>query len=91
MVLYHFDEVRGAEAHGACGDEELTLRALLPLWSSRPGFGETAGFTRYTDDANIFVGPTNNDKLELRTCTNTICVRPGQITTASLPVANIKD
>ena len=69
MALYHFDEGEGNEAHDACGDPELMLRAEKALWGSRPGFGTTARFTRRADDANILVGPTNNDKLHLRTCT----------------------
>ena len=71
VVLYHFDEGQGAKARDACGDAELTLRAKVPLWGSHPGFGSAASFTRRKekDDANVFVGPTNNDKIELRTCT----------------------
>ena len=68
VVLYHFDEGEGDETHDACGDPALTLQAEeKALWGSRPGFGATARFER--QDANILVGPANNDKLELRTCT----------------------
>ena len=69
VVLYHFDEGQGNETHDACGDPELTLCARVPLWGHRAGFGATARFTRTLDDANLFIGPANNDKLELRTCT----------------------
>ena len=68
IALYHFDEGEGSEAHDACGDPELTLRAYREaLWGSRPGFGATARFDR--QNAHLLVGPANNDKLELRTCT----------------------
>ena len=68
VVLYHFDEGEGNEAHDACGDPELTLRAYKgALWSSRPGFGSTARFDR--QNGHLLIGPANNDKLELRTCT----------------------
>ena len=68
VALYHFDEGQGDEAHDACGDPELTLRAYKEaLWGSRPGFGATARFDR--QNAHLLVGPANNDKLELRTCT----------------------
>ena len=68
VALYHFDEGSGDEAHDACGDPELTLRAYgEALWGSRPGFGATARFDR--QNAHLLVGPANNDKLELRTCT----------------------
>ncbi len=70
VVLYHFDEGKGNEALDACGDEALTLRAhKTALWGSRPGFGTTARFERVADDADLRVGPTNNDKLHLKTCT----------------------
>ena len=70
VVLYHFDEGEGNEAHDACGDSALTLRAhKTALWGSRPGFGSTARFERVADDADLRVGPTNNDKLHLKTCT----------------------
>ena len=69
VALYHFDEGEGHEAHDACGDPDLTLRAERALWGSRPGSGATARFTRRADDANVFVGPTDNDKLHLRGCT----------------------
>ena len=68
VALYHFDEGEGDEAHDACGDPALTLRAYQQaLWGSRPGFGSTARFDR--QNAHLLVGPANNDKLELRTCT----------------------
>ena len=70
VVLYHFDEGEGNTAHDALGDPDLTLRAnKQALWGTRPGFGATARFERRTDDANVLVGPTNNDKLHLRPCT----------------------
>ena len=68
VALYHFDEGQGSEAHDACGDPELTLRAYKEgLWGSRPGFGSTARFDR--QNAHLLIGPADNDKLELRTCT----------------------
>ena len=68
VALYHFDEGEGNEAHDACGDPELTLRSPgRALWGSRPGFGSTARFER--SDGQLRVGPANNDKLRLRTCT----------------------
>ena len=68
VALYHFDEGSGNEAHDACGDPELTLRSSgRALWGSRPGFGSTARFER--SDDQLRVGPANNDKLRLRTCT----------------------
>ena len=49
---------------------DLTLRAhKAALWGSRPGFGSTAKFARRADDADVRVGPANNDKLHLKTCT----------------------
>ena len=70
VALYHFDEGVGNEAYDAMGDPELTLRAVKQaLWGQRPGFGATARFERRADDANVRLGPTNNDKLHLRTCT----------------------
>ena len=67
VALYHFDEGRGNETLDACGDPELTLRAMeTALWGSRPDFGATARFDRR--DAGIRIGPVNNDKLQLRTC-----------------------
>lgn len=68
VALYHFDEGAGNEAHDACGDPALTLRARHALWGQRPGFGATARFARRTDDANVLVGPVGNDKLHLRLC-----------------------
>ena len=70
VVLYHFDEGQGNDAYDACGDAALTLRAhMAALWGSRPGFGTTATFARRADDADVRVGPANNDKLHLKTCT----------------------
>ncbi|QDS98190.1 putative Ig domain-containing protein [Adhaeretor mobilis] len=70
VVLYHFDEGKGDEALDACGDEALTLHAhKTAAWGSHPGFGTTARFARRADDGDLRVGPTNNDKLDLRTCT----------------------
>ncbi len=67
VALYHFDEGEGDQAHDACGDPALTLRAYKKaLWGRRPGFGSTARFDR--QNAHLLVGPANNDKLELRTC-----------------------
>lgn len=68
VVLYHFDEGIGNQAHDAKGDKKLTLRAFKrSLWGRRPGFGSTARFDRQND--HLLIGPTNNDKLQLRTCT----------------------
>ena len=69
VVLYHFDEGSGNETRDALGDQELTLRAKRALWGKRTGFGSTARFERRPDDANVLVGPVNNDKLHLRSCT----------------------
>ena len=69
VALYHFDEGSGNETRDALGDPELTLRAKQALWGARDGFGSTARFRRLADDANVFVGPVNNDKLHLRGCT----------------------
>ncbi len=70
VVLYHFDEGEGNTARDALGDPDLTLRAnKQALWGKRPGFGATARFERRADDANLLIGPTNNDKLHLRPCT----------------------
>ena len=70
VVLYHFDEGQGDVAHDACGDRALTLRAhKRALWGTRAGFGATARFARRADDADLRVGPADNDKLHLRTCT----------------------
>ena len=87
VALYHFDEGEGDLAHDACGDRELTLRAHgKALWGSRPGFGATARFTGSDDDADLLVGPVNDDKLELRGCTREwtievwlrLAARPGE-------------
>ncbi len=68
VVLYHFDEGTGNQAHDATGDKKLTLRAYKrSLWGSRAGFGSTARFDRQND--HLLIGPTNNDKLQLRTST----------------------
>lgn len=69
VALYHFDEGEGCEAHDACGDPTLTLRSREPLWTTHATFGSAVRFTRRNDDANVFVGPVNHDKLQLRTCT----------------------
>ena len=69
VVLYHFDEGQGNKTRDALGDQELTLRAKRALWGKRTGFGATARFERRADDANVFVGPVNNDKIHLRSCT----------------------
>ncbi|MBB77135.1 MAG: hypothetical protein CMJ75_21730, partial [Planctomycetaceae bacterium] len=70
VVLYHFDEGAGNTADDALGDPALTLRAnRQALWGQRPGFGATARFERRKDDANLLIGPKNNDKLHLRPCT----------------------
>ncbi len=70
VVLYHFDEGQGEDAHDTMGDPALTLKShKKALWGTRPGFGSTARFTVREDDANLRIGPVNNDKLELRTCT----------------------
>ena len=75
VALYHFDEGTGNEARDACGDPEITLRAhKQALWGERHGFGATAKFVRTSDDANILIGPINNDKLELRTCLGSFTV-----------------
>ena len=69
VVIYHFDKSEGNDAYDACGDAALTLRAhKAALWGSHPGFGSTARFDRKADDADLRVGPTNNDKLHLKTC-----------------------
>jgi hypothetical protein len=71
VVLYHFDEGAGNETYDAMGDKSLTLRAnKRGLWGRREGFGATARFERKDDDPNLLVGPTNHDKLHLRSCTN---------------------
>ena len=69
VALYHFDEGGGNVTHDALGDPELTLRARRALWRARAGFGSTARFERRADDANVLVGPVDNDKLHLRGCT----------------------
>ncbi|MEE3368333.1 MAG: putative Ig domain-containing protein [Planctomycetota bacterium] len=70
VVLYHFDEGVGDQTHDALGDKALTLRAnKRGLWGRRAGFGTTARFQRRDDDPNLLIGPTNNDKLHLRGCT----------------------
>jgi len=68
VVLYHFDEGTGNITRDGLGDHQLTLRAKRALWGNREGFGSTARFERRDDDANLFVGPANNDKLHLRGC-----------------------
>ena len=75
VVLYHFDEGKGNATRDACGDPELTLRAhKQALWGKRCGFGATAKFIRTRDDANLLIGPVNNNKLELRTCPGSFTV-----------------
>ena len=67
VALYHFDEGSGNHAHDAMGDPKLTLQAYeQALWGKRAGFGTTARFDRHND--HLLIGPTNNDKLHLRTC-----------------------
>ena len=71
IVLFHFDEGEGNQTADACGDTQLTLRAHRQAqWASHPGFGACARFDRRADDANLLVGPANNDKLHLRSCTS---------------------
>ena len=71
VVLYHFDEGEGNETSDACGDHQLTLRAHgRTQWGSHASFGASARFGRRADDADLLVGPTNNDKLHLRPCTS---------------------
>lgn len=69
IALYHFDEGSGNAAHSVCGDPALTLHANAAQWGDRPGGGAVARFERREDDATVFVGPCNNDKLHLRPCT----------------------
>ena len=69
VALYPFDEGEGNEAHSACGETSLTLRAEQAEWGRRPGGGAVARFARREDDANVFVGPVNHGKLQLRPCT----------------------
>ena len=68
VVLYHFDEGKGDEAHSACGDPKLTLRPLggTSLWGEREGFGSTARFDQ--TDSSVLIGPTNDDRIQFRTC-----------------------
>ena len=69
VALYHFDEGEGDATHDATGDRALSLRAhKKALWGQRDGFGSTARFVRSADDANILIGPCNDNKLQLRTC-----------------------
>ena len=68
VVLYHFDEGRAPRrgSHGRSRpDPESPQR--FPLGEA-PGFGSTARFEVREDDANLVIGPVNNDKLEMRTC-----------------------
>ena len=69
VALYRFDEGDGCEAHDACGDAALTLRAGHALWGRGPNGGAAARFERIDDDANVFVGPLNHPKLMLKPCT----------------------
>ena len=68
VALYRFDEGHGNEARSACGDPSLTLRAAAAQWGERPGGGAVARFERRDDDATVFAGPVNHDKLHFRTC-----------------------
>jgi len=69
VVLYHFDEGTGDVTRDAMGDDSLTLRANRQgLWGQHDGFGSAARFTRKDDDPNLLIGPTNHDKLHLRSC-----------------------
>jgi len=70
VALYRFDEGRGNEARSACGDSSLTLRAKVAQWGHRPDGASVARFERADDDATVFVGPKNHNKLHLRTCTD---------------------
>lgn len=52
------------------GDPALTLKAHKQLlWGRHPGFGSTGRFALREDSANLLIGPVDNDKLELSTCT----------------------
>ena len=44
VALYRFDEGDGCEAHDACGDAALTLRAGHALWGRGPNGGAVARF-----------------------------------------------
>ena len=68
VALWRFDEGQGNEAHDACGDPSLTLRAKAAQWGERFGGVAAARFERRADDATVFIGPKNHDKLHLRTC-----------------------
>lgn len=70
IALYRFDEGDGNAAHSACGDPSLTLHAKQAQWGSRPNGGAVARFEPREDDATVFVGPVNHDKLHLRHCTD---------------------
>ena len=69
VALYRFDEGDGCEAHDACGDAALTLKAGHALWGRGPEGGAVARFESVDDDANVFVGPLNHPKLMLKPCT----------------------
>ena len=69
VALYRFDEGDGCEAHDACGDAALTLRARHALWGRGPNGGAVARFESVDDDANVFVGLLNHPKLMLKPCT----------------------
>ena len=69
VALYRFDEGDGREAHDACGDAGLTLKARHALWGRAPDGGAAARFESVDDDANVFVGPLNHPKLMLKPCT----------------------
>lgn len=68
VALYEFREGEGNNAAEASGDPALALAARQALWSDVRGFGPVARFTRSADDAEVFIGPADNDKLELRQC-----------------------
>ena len=69
VALYRFDEGDGREAHDACGDAALTLKARHALWGRGPKGGAVARFASVDDDVNVFVGPLNHPKLMLKPCT----------------------
>ena len=69
VALYRFDEGASREAHDACGDAALTLRARQALWGRALDGGGAARFESVDDDANVFVGPLNHPKLMLKPCT----------------------
>ena len=68
IALYPFDEGTGNEAHGACGDPTLTLRAAAAQWGRDPDGRAVARFGRSEDDATVFLEPVNHAKHNLPTC-----------------------